>query len=683
MAMMPRRRSLWLLPLLGLATSEDKDFPVTKVVTLLQDMQDQLEKEADADEEVYEKMDCWCKTNDREKTTSLSDAQTKISQLTTTIETTTADSARLKQEIAQHNTDLQKSEESLASATKIRETQVAEFNSEEKDMIQSVKALDSAIVILSKHQKTAPALLEARSVNSALATVKSVMQRHQDMLLGIITPKQRRLVLSLGQQPAFRQIGAQPGSQSGEIFGILRQMKETFEGNLAETQKDEAVNRKAFEELKAAKESEIKATQSATAQKTTQLAEAVQANALAQEELEDTQNQMSMDDSFLLDLKERCANTRTEYDARVAMRQQELTAIAEAIKILNDDQARDTFSKVMNFFQTRALRRSRGADDRSRRQHAAAVLAKLGAKDTSGALAAVVAGIDRDPIAKVKAVIDTLISELQTEKKMEEQKRDFCITRANENEQQTATYMRDKSDLETKIDGLSFKIKEIDAVMETLNKEITEMKVEIKRKGEDREIENKEFQSVIRDQQEMQALLAKALQVLKRVYTAKDSVAAQPKLLLQVSSGATPPPPPEGFATYGANRGSGGVVGMIEQITSDAKALEVATLRDEQEAQKDYESFIKDTNTGITTREQQKVNKNAEKSSADQELITAKEDLKEKVQELQSLATDDGALHLECDFLVNNYETRMQARDQEIEALQEAKAVLSGMRFDE
>ena len=41
---------------------------------------------------------------------------------------------------------------------------------------------------------------------------------------------------------AFLQIGYAP--QSGEIFGILKQMKETFEANLGQTQKDEGTTKR-------------------------------------------------------------------------------------------------------------------------------------------------------------------------------------------------------------------------------------------------------------------------------------------------------------------------------------------------------------------------------------------------------------------------------------------------------
>merc|ERR1719437_61161 len=76
-----------------------KNRPVSKVITLLKDMLKQLEKEAETDEEIYDKMACWCETNDREKTKAIKDAEARISALTTKIEEYTAMRARLATEI--------------------------------------------------------------------------------------------------------------------------------------------------------------------------------------------------------------------------------------------------------------------------------------------------------------------------------------------------------------------------------------------------------------------------------------------------------------------------------------------------------------------------------------------------------------------------------------------------------
>merc|ERR1719375_2988857 len=76
-----------------------KEYPVTKVVNLLKDMKAQLEKEAEEDEEIYDKLACWCETNDKEKTKAIADAEAHINDLTTRIEELSALSARLSTEI--------------------------------------------------------------------------------------------------------------------------------------------------------------------------------------------------------------------------------------------------------------------------------------------------------------------------------------------------------------------------------------------------------------------------------------------------------------------------------------------------------------------------------------------------------------------------------------------------------
>merc|ERR1712045_483706 len=115
-----------------------KNRPVSKVITLLKDMLKQLEKEAEEDEEIYDKMACWCETNDKEKTQAIAEAEAKIDDLTTKIEELTAASARLNTEIKNLESEVAKNQEALDQATAIREKQLAEFNAEEKDLLESI-----------------------------------------------------------------------------------------------------------------------------------------------------------------------------------------------------------------------------------------------------------------------------------------------------------------------------------------------------------------------------------------------------------------------------------------------------------------------------------------------------------------------------------------------------------------
>merc|ERR1719271_2023825 len=99
----------------------NKNRPVTKVINLLKDMLEQLEKEGEQDQEVYDKMACWCETNDKEKTKSIADAEARIEDLTTAIEEHTANSARLNTEIKNLEKEIAANQAALDKAKAIRE----------------------------------------------------------------------------------------------------------------------------------------------------------------------------------------------------------------------------------------------------------------------------------------------------------------------------------------------------------------------------------------------------------------------------------------------------------------------------------------------------------------------------------------------------------------------------------
>merc|ERR1712028_74585 len=162
-----------------------------------------------------------------------------------------------------------------------------------------------------------------------------------------------------------------------------------------------------------------------------------------------------------------------------------------------------------------------------------------------------------------------------------------CVDEFNTNELQTEKKERAKQDLTAKIEDLESTIKALTDAIDKLKAEIAEMQVQMKRAGEDREKENKEFQMTVADQRATQKLLTAALNILKGFYAKK---AAAP---VQVEQPAGPPPPPPGFSAYNKNAAAGGVMGMIQQIINDAKAMEAEVIRSEEDAQKAYEDFVK------------------------------------------------------------------------------------------
>jgi len=657
-----------------------KNRPVSKVTTLLKDMAVQLEKEAEKDEAIYDKLACWCETNDKAKTKAISDAEAKINDLNVKIEELTATSARLNAEIANLEKEVAANIEALGQATAIREKQLAEFNAEEKDLLESISALTAAVAVIAKHHeaKEESLLQMPRShMLGVAATLQHEMQKHASLLKGVLTHSERRAASSFIQAPedyfdaapTFKQSYA---PQSGEILGILRQMKETFEKNLADAQKEEMANQKAYEDLKVAKEAEIAAGKAQIETKTKELADCDEKLAQAKEDLEDTQNALSADEQFLRMLKEKCSMTDAEWEERSKTRQMEMEAVSKALAILSGDDAHDLFTRTLN----PSLLQEEANVQSLRRAQASTLLKNAADKLHSPRLATLAYKVKLDAFTRVKKAIDDMIAQLLKEKADEIKHKDFCVDELNTNQLQTEKKEREKQDLTTLIEDLEFKIKTLHEQIEALKAEIADMQLQLKRAGENREAENKEFQMTVADQRATQKLLQAALTVLQGFYGEKEKEA----LLQQEPVG---PPPPPGFEAYKKNAASGGVMSEIQQIIVDAKAMEAEAIKSEEDAQKAYESFVNETNLGIKARVKQIANKSELKAKAELELVKAKEDKEAVMEELEQLSDYNAQLHKSCDFVLKNFDLRQAARDEEVEALRQAKAILSGAKFEE
>jgi len=647
---------------LSINTEDAKNRPVTKVITLLKDMSKQLEAEVEQDQEVYDKMACWCTTNDKEKTNSIAEAEQRIADLTAAIEEGTAKSSALTTEIANLDKEVAANQAALDKATALRQKQLAEFNAEEKDLLQSIGALKSAITVLKKHNSFVQADMTSE-MSTALPNI-AMMMKHQfhkygDRLAEVITPSQKKIAEEFMQAPGY-------ANQSGEIFGILGNMKDTFEADLSSSQKEEASNQAAYESLKEAKENEIAAGQEQIDKKTDELAATDEKLAQDKVDREDTTATMNADEAFLADLKEKCQQTDAEYEARQKTRTEEIAAVSQALKFLSSDDAHDLFTRTFNFVQVSK------ADNR--RMEASALLKKASESLKDPKLSTLAQSVQLDAFTKVKKAIDDMVTALLQEKADEIKHKDFCTSSLNENDSNTSTQKRNLSDLQAKIGELDAKIKSLTSAIEGLQSEIAEMEVQLKRAGENREKENLDFQKTVEDQRATQALLTKTMEVLKGFYQKGSKGVA----LAQAGQPAGPPPP-AGFKSYENNSAGGGVIGMLTQIINDAKAMEAEAVHDEEDAQANYESFVKETNSSITAKNEDIANKSESRATAEGDKAQAETEADNTETELQQLSNEAADLHKACDFTLKNFDIRQEAREQEVEALRTAKSILSGM----
>merc|ERR1712232_1451615 len=303
-----------------------------------------------------------------------------------------------------------------------------------------------------------------------------------------------------------------------------------------------------------AKEAEIAAGQAQIDTKTQELADTDEKLAQAKEDIEDTKNSLAADEKFLMMLKERCQMTDKEWEERQKTRQLEMEAVSKALAILSGDDAHDLFTKTFN----PALLQEESRLQSARRTRAASLLKAVADKHNNPRLATLAYKVRLDAFTRVEKAIDDMIAQLLKEKEDEIKHKDFCVDEFNTNQLQTEKKEREKQDLIAKIEDLELTIEALAEAIKTLKAEIAEMQVQLKRAGEDREKQNKEFQMTVADQRETQKLLKAALNVLQEVY----SKAALTQTQKQEPAG---PPPPAGFESYKKSEASGGVMGLIQQ----------------------------------------------------------------------------------------------------------------------
>merc|ERR1719161_328037 len=480
----------------------------------------------------------------------------------------------------------------------------------------------------------------------------------------LFTAKQRRSIAKFLQAPEDASMLQSSAPASGEIFGMLKQMKESFESSLTNAQKEETQSEDDFQSLKAAKTEEIAAGTSLAEKKTAELASTDEKNAQSKEDLEDTRATLAADTEFLAVVKEKCAALDAEYAERTKTRQLEIQAVSKALAFLSSDEAHDLFSRTLSFVQTRVTLHSK------RRAQTSKILAAAAHKFKDPKLLQLSAKARIDAFTEVKKAIQDMVDQLVKEKEDEIKLRDFCIEELNSNEAQTEQKQRDKADLGEMIEDLATTIETLGKEIEVLKAEVAELQVQMKRAGEDREKANQEFQITVADQRATQKLLTAALGILKGFY--------EKAALLQKShhNGKQPE-----FKSYEKNKKSGGVMGMMEGIIGEAKALEAEAIRAEEDSQKSYEEMVKETNNAVDEKTKSIMNKSDAKAKAEVEKVQATDELAAVESTLQELANANADLHSECDFTLKNFELRQTARDDEIGALKQAMSIFSGASF--
>merc|ERR1719224_133505 len=362
------------MPGAAMTVSNTKTRPIMKVVRMLEDMKEELNKELEDDKAVQELLECWCTTGVKEKEKAIQLAESRIAELEAALGEALAKINELKAKRKATQEEQYADQKALDESEEMRMKENKAFHETEGDLLQAIDATENAITMLSKHNA---GLAQIKAVAQSLQTARvTELMVHSKGLDAGKAAALKDFISETNQATGFMQIpGMQSyAPQSGQIFGILKQMKEDFDVDLAAEQASEKKAVEEFTALKESKMSEIDTAKATIVQYDQDLAELGEQNAEAMKELEDTQEQLALDQTFLATLEKKCAGSDEKFEARVKARLAEIAAVEDTIEILNSDTSFEAFDKGGNsFLQV-------DSEDKNKRNRAVEVLRNAAAR---------------------------------------------------------------------------------------------------------------------------------------------------------------------------------------------------------------------------------------------------------------------------------------------------------------
>jgi len=665
--------------------------PIRRVVTMLQMMQKKVQAEGEKEQELFEKYMCWCSTGGADLKKSIEAAETKIPQLESAIEESGGAKVQLVADVKQHRIDREAAKAAMAEATSIREKEAAEFEKETSEDKANIDAMARAI-----------AALEKGMAGSFLQTSGAAVLRRLTMTVDLNEDDRETLTsfLSQGQTEGY-------APQSGEITGILKQMKDTMEADLAEAIAQEEKAKAEYESLMVAKKKEIAALQKQIEEKLARIGEVGVELVNMMEDLDDTKASLEEDKAFLADLAKNCATKKAEWATRQKTRSDEIVALADTIKILNDDDSLELFKKTLPSPTGTSLIQMEVTSTAVRRQALTAL--KGGTKDPRLDLIALALHGRKVSFAKVIVMIDEMVALLGKEQVVDEEKKAYCEAEFDAAEDE-------KKALERAIGDLEKAIEENKAAVATLTDEIADLEQGIKdldkqvaEATEQRKAEHEDYVENLASNNAAKDLLEIAKNRMNKFYNPKLYKPAAKRELTEeeritVNLGGTapptvapggiagtgvtalaqdaPPPPPETFGAYAKKaQESNGVIAMIDLLKKDL-TTEIQEMEfEEKDAQADYEKLVTDSAVKRAADSNSIEEKTAAKADLEASLIKDAEEKKSKMAEAMANAEYTHNLHLECDWLIENFSLRAEMRAGEVDSLKKAKAILSGADY--
>jgi len=684
------------LSAMGLTRAETAQAnPIRKIVTLLQNMQKEIEAEGAKEQELFDKFMCFCSGSDGDLKKKAADATASIEELAAKLKAEEAEKVQLGQDLIGHKRDREGATGDIEEATMLREKEAGEFAAEKADSETNIAAMAKAIPALEKGMGGA-ALLQMPGGDR----LKKIVEAYPNM-----DTSDRNSVV------AFLQENGDYAPQSGQIVGILKGMKDDMEAELKESVASEEKAIAGFADLKASKEKEIEMATEAIETKTSRSGEVAVSVVQTKDSLEDTKAELADTEKFIAQLASECATKEKEWAAKCKVRAEEVKAISEAISILNDDDALDVFKAARGAAlvqQVGFLQKSNAPA--SKAQKAQTVLAAAAKKANSPQLNLLLFTLNSQlkqsakgkthGMEKVIKMIDDMVVLLGKDQTDDDKSKTFCEDELEKTTDEQTAAKEKKAAIEAEISEATDAVSALADEIASLETDIKDLDKAVAQATEQRKEEHEDFNSSTQLNEAALQLIEKASQRLQKFYNPtlykappKTEDTMEEKIIKagtfaqikahgeEDSDVAAPVAPDSSFVQYKKSEKSAGVIGLMDMMMKEIETDMKDAAYEEKTSQSDYAKLMEESQATRAANSKGIVTKTASKAELEGKLETAKESDAATATDLDLIATTLGDLHMQCDFLLQNYDLRKEARTNEIESLKTAKAILSGADF--
>merc|ERR1719310_2144652 len=389
---------------------------------------------------------------------------------------------------------------------------------------------------------------------------------------------------------------------------------------------------------------------------------------------------------------------------RTKMRTMEITAISEAIGILNDDDALDVFKKALpsSFVQTVGFLQ-KGDSKASRERKAQALLAGVAGRTkdvrlnlmlyTLGSKLKIKSAGGFDDVIKM---IDDMVVLLGKQQAEDAKQKTYCEDEFDKAADEEAASKTKLAQTDAKLSELTDTIGTLMEEISALTASIAALDKSVADATEQRKEEHAAYVEQMQMNEAAMGLVKKAKNRMQKFYNPtlykappKTENTMEEKIIIagtfaqiRMHSDVAPPPAPEmPSGPVQKNAKSAGVIGLMDGIIKDL-GFDMKDMEYEQKtAQKDYAELMADSQATRAGDTKALTGKESTKAEVEAELMTTKEIRSATATDIKQVGTVIQDLHAACDFIMQNFDLRKEARTNEIEGLKNAKAVLSGASF--